>query len=134
MTLILDFNHVNKLNWKEEFKFKDIRNACVYLSSDHYMLKFDLKSGYHEIDILQEHQTYLGFSQIVNSARKVFILTVLPFGLSSAPIIFTKVVCPLVRYCRSHAVRITVYLDDGLGSAHDFLCCEAASALWFSSQ
>jgi len=33
----------------------------------------------------------------------------------------------LVRYCRSHIVRITVYLDDGLGSARDFARCEAAS-------
>ena len=38
------------------------------------------------------------------------MFTVLPFGLSSAPFIFTNVVRPLVRYWRSHAVRITVYL------------------------
>ncbi|CAH3018979.1 unnamed protein product, partial [Porites evermanni] len=37
------------------------------------------------------------------------------------------VVRVLVRYWRSHAVRITVYLDDGLGSARDFARCEAAS-------
>ena len=55
------------------------------------------------------------------------MFTVLPFGLSSAPYIFTKVVRVLVRYWRSHAVRITVYLDDGLGSARDFAPCEAAS-------
>ena len=55
------------------------------------------------------------------------MFTVLPFGLSSAPYIFTKVVCVLVRYWRSYAVRITVYLVDGLGSTLDFACCEAAS-------
>ena len=55
------------------------------------------------------------------------MLTVLPFGLSSAPYIFTKVGRVLVRYWRSYAVRITVYLDDGLGSARDFARCEAAS-------
>lgn len=58
------------------------------------------------------------------------MFTVLPFGLSSAPFIFIKVVRTLVRYWRSkvvHAVRITVYFDDGPGSAHDFARCEAAS-------
>ena len=55
------------------------------------------------------------------------MFTVLPFGLSSAPYIFTKVVRVLVRYCRSHAMRITVYLDDGIGSARDFARCEDAS-------
>ena len=125
--LILDLRHVNKHIWKEKFKFEDIRNACVYLPFDHFTFKFDLKSGYHHIDILQEHQTFLGFSWVVNGVRKFFVFTVLPFGLSSAPYIFTKVVRVLVRYWRSHAVRITVYLDDGLGSACDFARCEAAS-------
>ena len=125
--LILDLRHVNKHIWKEKFKFEDIRNACVYLPFDHFMFKFDLKSGYHHIDILQEHQTFLGFSWVLNGVRKFFVFTVLPFGLSSAPYIFTKVVRVLVRYWRSHAVRITVYLDDGLGSARDFARCEAAS-------
>ena len=60
--LILDLRHVNKHIWKEKFKFEDIRNACAYLPFDHFMFKFDLKSGYHHIDILQEHQTFLGFS------------------------------------------------------------------------
>ena len=52
---------------------KDIRNACVYLPSDHFMFKFDLKSGYHHIDILQDHQTFLGFSWVVNGVRKFFV-------------------------------------------------------------
>ena len=123
MRLILDLRHVDN----------HIRNACIYLSSDHYMFKFDLKSGYHHIDILQEHQTYLGFSWVVNGVRKFFMFTVLPFGLSSAPYIFTKVVRVLVRYWRSRAVTMTVYLDDGLGSAPDFARCEAASVFVKSS-
>ena len=35
--LILDLRHVNKHIWKEKVKFEDIRNACVYLSSDHFV-------------------------------------------------------------------------------------------------
>ena len=56
--LILDLRLVNKHIWKEKFKFEDVRNACVYLPFDHFMFKCDLKSGYHHIDILQEHQTF----------------------------------------------------------------------------
>ena len=54
------------------------------------MFKFDLKSGYHPIHILQEHQTFLGFSWVVNGVRKFFVFTVLPFGLSSAPIFLLR--------------------------------------------
>lgn len=56
------------------------------------------------------------------------MFTVLPFELSSAPYFFySKVDLVLVRYWRSHYVRITVYLDDGLGSARDFARRDAAS-------
>ena len=40
--------------------------------------------------------------------------TVLPFGLSTACYIFTKVVRPLVRYWSAKGLRILVYLDDRL--------------------
>ena len=59
--LIPDLRHVNKHIWKNKFKFEDVKNACVYLPFDHFMLKFDLKSGCHHIDILQEHQIFWGF-------------------------------------------------------------------------
>ena len=57
------------------------------------------------------HQRFLGFQWV----RKYFKFVVLPFGLSMVPYIFTKVVRPLVKHWRSQALRIVVYLDDGLG-------------------
>ena len=47
--------------------------------------------------------------------RKYFKFVVLPFGLSTGPYIFTKVMGPLVKHWRSQALRIVVYLVDGLG-------------------
>ena len=43
------------------------------------------------------------------------MFTVLPFGLSSTGYIFTKVVRPLGAYWRKGGIKVTVYLDDGLG-------------------
>ena len=48
------------------------------------------------------------------------MFTVLPFGLSTGPYIFTKVIRPLVKHWRSKAIRIVVYLDDGLGASSTF--------------
>ena len=48
--------------------------------------------------------------------RKIcFIFTALPFGLTSAPFIFTKVMRRLVKHWRINGIRITCFLDDGLG-------------------
>ena len=43
------------------------------------------------------------------------MFVVLPFDLSKGPYIFTKVMLTLITHWRSQAIRILVYLDDGLG-------------------
>jgi len=63
----------------------------------------------------------LGFSWIVDKETKYFVFTVLPFGLTSAPFIFTKVVRPLVKHWRSNSVKIACFLDDGLGKGDTYL-------------
>ena len=44
---------------------------------------------------------------------RYFVFTVLPFGLSSAPYIFTKCLKPLEKYWRFNGVNIALFLDDG---------------------
>jgi hypothetical protein len=43
---------------------------------------------------------------------RYFAFTVLPFGLSSAPYIFTKCLKPLEKYWRIKGVNIALFLDD----------------------
>ena len=44
---------------------------------------------------------------------RYFVFTVLPFGLSSAPHIFTKVLKPLEKYWRVFGFNIALFLDEG---------------------
>ena len=85
------------------------------------MYKFDLKSGYHHIDICQPHQQFLGFQWALGGAgSRYFCFTVLPFGLSSAPYLFTEIFRPVVRYWRGLGIHLVLYLDDGAGCEKDF--------------
>ena len=88
------------------------------------MYKFDLKSGYHHIDIHEHHQHFLGFSWQFGNKTRYFTFSVLPFGLCSSGNIFTKVVRVLVKYWRSLGFPIVIYLDDGLGTAENYELCE----------
>ena len=94
--LILDFHHVSKSLFKQSIKYEDWNIAMSYFVKDAYMFSFDLKSGCHHIDIAQEHQTFLGFSWQAPDTIKVifYVFTALPFGLSSAPYVSTKVLKP----------------------------------------
>lgn len=92
------------------------------------MLSFDLKWGCHHVDIFPDQRKYLSFSRTFSCGRtRFFEFTVLAFGLSSAPYLFTKLLKPLVRKWRSEAKGIVVYLDDGLGSAADYNNAKTAS-------
>ena len=78
------------------------------------MISFDLKSGYHHIEIASSDQCYLGFTcQSDNQETKFYVFTVLPFGLSTAPHIFTKSLKPLVKHWRYQGIYIALFLDDG---------------------
>jgi hypothetical protein len=51
--------------------------------------------------------------------RKFYCFTVLVFGISMGPYIFTKCLRPMVKYWRENSVNIVLYLDDGFGMNTD---------------
>ena len=113
--LILDLRYVNKHIFKQKIKFEDWKTAINYFGTGKFFTKFDFKSGYHHLDIFLAHQPFLGFSWLSPSGKDNFyIFTVLPFGLSSAPYIFIKLVRPLIKHWRAQGICITIFLDDGM--------------------
>ena len=97
--LILDLRYVNMHLYKDKINFDDWKCFENYLlANKDCLFKFDLKNGYHRIDIFDSHQTYLGFSWDIKGATYSFVFTVLPFGLSSVPFVFTNVVRTLVKH------------------------------------
>ena len=92
------------------------------------MFSFDLKSGYHHVDIYPGHRKFLSFSwRFSDGAVRYFQFSVLPFGLSSAPYVFTKLLKPLVKKWRGEGKTIILYLDDGLGAAKSYNLAKIAS-------
>ena len=79
------------------------------------MIKSDLKSSYHHLDIFPAHRKFLGFSWAFEDGVPWFLqFNVLPFGLSTAPYIFTKLLRPLVKLWRGRGFHSVVYLDDDI--------------------
>ena len=114
--LILDLLHVNKSLIKQS-----VEVAIFYFAKDAYMLSFDLKSGYHHIDIAQDHQTFLWFSWRTpdsNITEVFYVFTVLLFGLSAALYVSTKALNPL-EYWRIQGLCIAIFLNDGWAIVQD---------------
>jgi len=110
--LILDLRITNKCIWKEKIVFEDQRVALDYFTKGGFCFKFDIEKAYHHFDICSKHQTFLGFSV----DGEYYCFTVLPFGLTSSPYLFTKCLRDLVKFWRSNAIQIVLFLDDGWGT------------------
>ena len=78
------------------------------LSGSEFFTTIDLKDAYFTIPIHPDHYKYLRSEW--NSTLFEFIC--LPFGLSSAPRVFTKVLKPFVGSIRNKRIRLVIYLDD----------------------
>lgn len=118
--LVLDLRCVNLHILKQSVKYEDIRTALVYVKTDSFMFSFDLHAAYHHVEMFYPHAEFLGFSWVVNGKQRFFKFLVLPFGLKSAPYIFTRITRPLVKKWRGEGKCIVMYLDDGVGFGQDF--------------
>ena len=116
LRLILDLSHLNKFIIKKSVKYEDLRTVLQMFSPGMFLFSFDLKSAYHHIDICEEHRIFLSFKwPASDGVMKFYEFKVLPFGLTSAPYVFTKVVRQLVKYWRGRGHLTLMYLDDGIG-------------------
>ena len=72
------------------------------------MIKIDLQDAYMSVPVAPKSRSLLVF--IFNG--KIYHFKVMPFGLNSAPRIFTKLFKPILRLLRSQGMLLIIYLDD----------------------
>jgi hypothetical protein len=72
------------------------------------MAKIDLQDAYFMVPIHGEHRGYLAFCL----EGITYHFSCLPFGLSSAPWVFTKTLKPAMALLRGMGFRLVVYIDD----------------------
>ena len=95
LRLVLNLRYLNQFLHKVKFKYEDLRVALLMFTKEDFLIKFDLKSGYHHLDIFEPHRKYLGFAWGVGNKLGYFVFNVLPFGLAMACYAFIKLMRPL---------------------------------------
>ena len=82
---------INLHIYKQKFGCEDLHTIKNVFWKDFCVFSFHLKSGYHHVDIFSDHWKYFAFSwEFGEGQTRYYLFTVLPFGLSSAPFIFNK--------------------------------------------
>ena len=107
--LIYDARHVNARLVKTKFKMESLQHeGRALFHGCNFGGTCDLSQAYYHIDMHESAQPFLGFEW----AGEYFCYTVLPFGLSTAPRIFTMVLKTPVTLLRSMGCKLMAYLDD----------------------
>lgn len=108
MRLILNLKSLNKFINTSHFKLEDLRTAIKLISKNDFMANLDLKDAYLLIKIHTESRKFLRFVW----ENSTYELNVLPFGLNTAPYVFTKMMKPIAKLLRTCGYLSKIYLDD----------------------
>lgn len=118
---VFDARALNNFLVKEHFQMESIADLPHLLRQNDWMVKVDIKDAFQHIAIREDHQKYLGFIW----EEQVYMFLTMPFGLSSAPRVFTKMMKPIVAACRSNGMRLIIYMDDLLLMAETEELCKS---------
>ena len=110
---ILNLKPINQFMSVPKFRMETLAKVITAVRPGDWMASIDLKDAYFHVPIHPEHRKYLRFC----IQRQAYQYRVLPFGLSTAPRTFTKMLAPVMEYLRMRGVQLHPYLDDILLTA-----------------
>ena len=117
---ILNLKKFNKYVSKEHFKMENLKITTKLISPGDFMATIDLQDAYLTIPVHKNSQKYLRFK----FGNKLYQFVCLPFGLSTSPFAFTKLLKPVMRFLRKRGYISGIYLDDLLCIGNTYEECE----------
>ena len=111
---VFNLKPLNAYVHKERFKMKTPRDVTDTLHVGDWVVSIDLKDAYLHVPIHEASRHLLRFSIRDKGKLRTFQFRALPFGLSSAPRIFTRMILPVGHHVHMLAMILLQYLDDWL--------------------
>ena len=117
---ILNLKSLNEFIDPAHFKMEDLRTARNLVFPDYFMASLDLSDAFHLVPVHKSSRKFLRFKFL----DTLYQFTCLPFGLCTSPLIFTKIMKPIMRYIRLRNFSSVIYLDDILCIGSSFEKCK----------
>ena len=105
---ILDLSFLNTFIKTPKLKMESISSILPFLSQGMWATSLDVTDAFWQVSIRPSFQKYLCF--VLDGT--VFMFLKLPFGLTSAPWAFSRLMRPIKKYLRSLKVHVSAFLDD----------------------
>ena len=81
LVLVIDLREVNKYLVKPKFRYEDLRSLSEVFEQGFWFFMWDLKSGYHHVDIFHPHQQFLGFAWDFEGVTRYFTFCCSPIWI-----------------------------------------------------
>ena len=106
---VINLRPLNRFVRTESFRMESLQIAKSLIQPGDFLMRLDLKDAYYTVPVNQDHRRYLRFCY----QGTLHEFCCLPFGLSSAPRAFTKLLKPVATLLRFMEFGSPViYLDD----------------------
>ena len=106
--LIFNLAPLNEFIAPSHFKLEDYRSVRALLVKDGFMGKIDIRHAYLHVPIHLNCRKFLKFRW----QGVLYQFDTLPFGLSLAPWVFTKLMRPVMTFLREQGYQNSIFLDD----------------------
>merc|ERR1711867_153463 len=112
---IIDLSAINLKLKKRSFKMEDLKSIQKLIKPGMWAVKLDLKDAYFHVPLHPSIWKYFKFTlKKRGKLQKNYFFKRLPFGLTTAPWAFSRILVPLKKILRLQNIIVSAYLDDFL--------------------
>ena len=110
---VIDLSPLNKFLVVPTFKMLTTRHLSRVLTHQGHAASLDLKDAYLHVPIRKSFRKYLRFAY----RGRVCQFKSLPFGIATAPYVFTRIMSQLTRFLQPFTIPLHQFIDDWLTHA-----------------
>ena len=111
---IIDLSDLNKKLKKRSFKMEDLKSVVKLIRPGMWAVKLDLKDAYFHVPLHPLIWKFFKFILRKKGKHQRFFFKKLPFGLTTAPWAFTRILAPLKKILKLQKIIISAFLNDFL--------------------
>ena len=97
---VINLQPLNSFVSNKKFRMESILLLKDILKPNSFLTKIDLKDAFYSVHIANKLRKYLQFIY----HNKLYQFCVLPFGISSAPRVFSKILKPVIALLRTRGI------------------------------